>query len=79
MNYNQIMYALQLARVNAAQDLIISSDILGAVDELVKRSQSDNLSAEAISDIIDKLVNLSMQLTEQSTKLTQAVNKLVGI
>ena len=78
-DYAQLMYVVNLARVNAAQDLAISSEILGAVDELVKRSEYQNISANEMSDVIAKLVDLSMQLTEQSTKATQAINKLVGV
>jgi hypothetical protein len=75
---NEWYRVLTLARNNAAQDLRLSNEILAKVDDLVRAAEKQELSEEKVSEISKALVEIALQLTDQSKKMSVSISKLVG-
>jgi hypothetical protein len=70
---------LTLARIIAANDLRVSNEILDISDSLKIATKNGKLTEEEISEITNKLVQKSLELSDSSKNLNHAITKLMGV
>lgn len=69
---------LMIARINAANDLKISNEILEVVDQLVEATNKRELTDQKVSEFSKSLINSAIELSDLSKKMSVAISKLVG-
>lgn len=76
---NDWIRVLNLARINAAQDLSMSQELLNLVDDLVALSDKETVSVEALAPIRDELIKIAVKLSDQPKQISIAISKLMGV
>ena len=78
MTPEEIIKIFNLSRLNAAQDLGLSNELLEIVDKLVVLAEQHPEIEESVAAITQNLVGIAIKLTKQSKEMTVLVAKAVG-
>lgn len=76
---NDWIRVLNLARINAAEDLNMSQELLNLVDELVALSHKESVSTQELAPIRDELIRIAVKLSDQPKQISIAISKLMGV